>query len=281
MVKQIMIGFLVAAPLCFVTDFALVVQSYDYPTLVLATLPLLALAMWLLSDPKRAGMGIGIALFSSMYIAPSNLVRLDVAGYLNGTIAQIAGVLISYVAFLLLLPEHTMGNREHVADALWREALNACTARLPGRGTQLAARRLRHRFDNRVRDLLSQLNAASGPAPGEAARAVVRQGLTLLELGHSVIELRALIAASQPGLVQDALQRVVDELSRFLREPASSAGAQAREAALAALLAAGPIVRATVPDAAPERQLRLHTALTDLHSIYTSLLDQGEPSHAA
>jgi len=26
---------------------------------------------------------------------------------------------------------------------------------------------------------------------------------------------------------------------------------------------------------------RLHVALTDLHSIYTSLLDQGEPSHAA
>ena len=43
-------------------------------------------------------------------------------------------------------------------------------------------------------------------------------------------------------------------------------------------------------DAAPERRLALHTALTDLHSIYTSLLDQlstglttepGEQHHAA
>ncbi|WP_395406691.1 FUSC family protein [Pseudoduganella sp. UC29_106] len=281
MVNQLMAGFLIAAPLCFLTIFGLVVQSHDYPTLVLATLPLLALAMWLITDPKRGGMGVGAALFSSMYIAPSNLVRLDAGSYLNGAISQIVGVLIAYLAFVILLPEHTMGNREHVSEALWREALNACTARLPRRGTAAAARRLRHRFDNRVRDLLSQLNAASGPAPGDAARAVVRRGLTLLELGHSVIELRALIATSEPGVVQEVLRRVVDELSRFLREPMSPAGARAREAALDALLAAGPIVRAALPEASPERVPRLHTALTDLHSIYTSLLDRGEPSHAA
>jgi uncharacterized membrane protein YccC len=281
MVKGIMIGFLIAAPLCFITEFALVVQANDYPTLVLAALPLLALAMWLMSDPKRAGIGVGMALFSSMYIAPSNLVRLDAGSYFNGTIGQIAGVLVAYTAFLIVLPEHTMGNRTHVAEALWREVLKACTARLPRRGAQLAAQRLRHRFDNRVRDLLSQLNAGAGPAPGEAARAVVRQGLTLLELGHSMIELRALIATSEPGPVQEALRRVVDELSGFLRTPASAAGARARAAALDALLAAGPIVRAALPEASPERVPRLHVALTDLHSIYTSLLDQGEPSHAA
>ncbi|HEY1151624.1 MAG TPA: FUSC family protein, partial [Pseudoduganella sp.] len=133
MVNQLMTGFLIAAPLCFFTVFGLVVQSHDYPTLVLATLPLLALAMWLITDPKRGGMGVGVALFSSMYIAPSNLARLDAGSYLNGAISQIVGVLIAYLAFVILLPEHTMGNREHVADALWREALDACTARLPRR----------------------------------------------------------------------------------------------------------------------------------------------------
>jgi hypothetical protein len=173
--------------------------------------------------------------------------------------------------FKVVLPEHTMGHKGHVAAALWREALNACTAPL---------HRLKRRFDNRVRDLLSQLNAASGPAPSEAARSVVRQGLTLLELGHAVIGLRQLIAASQPGPARHGLQQVVRHLSDYLRAPTPAHGATALES----LLHAGTAVRAVLADAAPERRLPLHTALTDLHSIYTSLLDQlstGEPHHAA
>ncbi|MGO4381615.1 FUSC family protein [Pseudoduganella sp. RAF53_2] len=282
MVKQIMIGFLAAFPLCFVSEFYLVIQANDYPMLVLAALPLLALAMWLTSDPKRGGIGVGMALFTSLFIAPANHMSFDVGAYLNGAISQILGVLIAYAAFSVLLPEHTMGNREHVAAALWREALDACTARLSGSASRPAAvaqsaRRLRHRFDNRVRDLLSQLNAAAGPAPSTDARAVVRQGLTLLELGHATIELRALLATSQQGPVREALQRVVDSLAAHLRAPerVSSTAAQA------AILAAGPVLRGALPDASAERLPRLHTALTDLHSIYTSLLDQGETSHAA
>jgi predicted metal-dependent phosphoesterase TrpH len=179
-------------------------------------------------------------------------------------------VVVAYVVFKVVLPEHTMGHKGHVAAALWREAQQACTASLY---------RLKRRFDNRVRDLLSQLNAASGPAPGEAARAVVRQGLTLLELGHAAIELRQLIAASHPGPARENLQRVVRRLAAYLRAPSGASG----QAALQSILDAGSAVRAALPDATRERQARLHTALADLHSIYTSLLDQlstGEPNLA-
>jgi hypothetical protein len=178
---------------------------------------------------------------------------------------------VAYVMFSVVLPEHTMGHKGHVSTALWREARNACAAPLY---------RLKRRFDNRVRDLLSQLNAAAGPAPSDAARAVVRQGLTLLELGHAVIELRQLIAASEPGAAQASLQRVVRQLAAYLRTPSNDSG----QNALHAILDAGTAVRAALPDAAPTRRARLHTALADLHSIYTSLLDQlstGEPHHAA
>jgi len=294
MVRQIMAGFLLAFPLTFVTEFALVIQGTDFPLLVLAALPLLALAMWLTTDPKRGGVGVGIALFAGLFIAPTNQMHYDVANYLNSAISQLGGVVVAYFVFMVVLPEHTMGNREHVAAALWREALDACTARLPGRvgsyaATGGAARRLRHRFDNRVRDLLSQLNAAAGPAPGAEARAVVRQGLTLLELGHSAIELRALLATSKPGPVQDALRRAADALAAYLRAAAGMRGAAGDVghralAARNALLDAGPVVRAELPYAEPERVPRLRAALTDLHSIYTSLLDQentqGE-NHAA
>ena len=281
MVKQVMIGFLIAIPLCFVTEFCLVIQANDYPMLVLAAMPLMALGAWLISDPQRAGMGIGMAMFSSMFLVPTNRMHFDAANYFNGAIAQLMGVGIAYLAFLVVLPEHTMGNRKHVAAALWREALAACCTRLPGSprrpdATTQAARRLRHRFDNRVRDLLSQLNAAAGPTPNEETRAVVRHGLTMLELGHATIELRAVLATSPSSPVRDALQRVLDTLAEHLRAPSVASSA----AVCAAVLAASPVVRAALPDAAADRLPRLHTALADLHSIYTSLLDQGETSHA-
>jgi hypothetical protein len=114
---------------------------------------------------------------------------------------------------------------------------------------------------------------------------VLRQGLTLLELGHSVIELRALIAcapASPASPVSAALRHGVALIAAYLRAPDH---ANCR-AALDALLLAGAAVRLALPGAGAQRAARLHTALADLHSIYTSLLDQlpqttGGPNHAA
>jgi uncharacterized membrane protein YccC len=270
LVQQVLTGFLIAAPLAFVTEFVLMTRANDFGPMVLVALPLLALGSYLSTGPKWAGVGIGIGMFSATLLVPSNLMHYDVEAFASSELSLTMGVAVAYVVFKVVLPEHTMGHKDHVAAALWREALNACSASL---------HRLKRRFDNRVRDLLSQLNAASGPAPSEAARAVVRQGLTLLELGHAVIELRQLIAASPGGPARHGLQQVVREVAGYLRAPTPAHGASA----LASLLHAGTAVRAALEDAAPERRAPLHTALTDLHSIYTSLLDQlstGE-HHAA
>ncbi|RFP12445.1 FUSC family protein [Duganella sp. BJB488] len=271
MVQQVLIGFLVATPLAFVTEFFLVARANDFPTLVIAALPIFALGSYLITSPRWAGVGIGICMFCATLVVPTNLMHYDVEGFISSELSLTMGVAVAYLMFKVVLPEHTMGQKDHVAAALWREAQRACTAPMY---------RLKRRFDNRVRDLLSQLNAASGPAPGAPVRAVVRQGLTLLELGHAVIELRQLIATSQPGPVPAALKLVVGELAAHLRAPSRAGG----QAALQAILDAGASVRAALPTATPERQLRLQTALTDLHSIYTSLLDQittGETADAA
>ena len=271
LVRQVLIGFLVATPLAFASEFLLVARANDFPTLVIAALPVFVFGSYLLSGPRWAGVGIGICMFCATLLVPANLMHYDAQSFLSSELSLTLGVAVAYLMFTVILPEHTMGQKDHVAAALWREAQGACGAPLY---------RLKRRFDNRVRDLLSQLNAASGPAPDAATRAVVRQGLTLLELGHAVIELRQLIAGSQPGTVPAALKLVVRQLAAYLRAPARASG----EAALQAILDAGAGVRAALPAATPERQLRLHTALTDLHSIYTSLLDQlanGETNHAA
>ncbi len=263
LVTQVLTGFLVAAPLTFVTEYLLVARAAGYPMLMLATAPLLALAAWLMTDPKRAGVGIGMGMFSSQFLAPLNQMHYDVQALSNGMLGQIVGVALAWVIFMVVLPEHTMGNRAHVAAALWREALATCTARLRGRGE-----RLRHRFDNRVRDLLAQLNAAAGPTPSPETRAVVRQGLTLLELGHSIIELRALAATYGAGVLNTALNAALAGLAAYLRAP----GPDTCRAAVDAVLATGPAVRAAL--ALAPNDLHLKAVVADLHSIHTSLLDQ-------
>ncbi|SHN38263.1 Uncharacterized membrane protein YccC [Duganella sacchari] len=261
LVQQVLQGFLLAMPLAFITEFFMVAKADNFYPLVLAALPLFAFGAYLSSGPRWGGVGIGIGMFSATLVVPTNLMRYDVEAFISSELSLTMGVVVAYLMFKVVLPEHTMGHRGHVAAALWREAQQACSARL---------HRLKRRFDNRVRDLLSQLNAAAGPAPNAETRVVVRQGLTLLELGHAVIELRQLIAASHAGAARDSLQAVLRELSAYLHAPSRTGG----ETALHAILDAGTAVRAALPDAQPERRARLHTALTDLHSIYTSLLDQ-------
>jgi len=269
LVQQVLIGFLLAMPLAFITEFLMVTKADNFYPLVLAALPLFACGAYLSSGPRWAGVGVGLGMFSATLVVPANLMRYDVESFVSSELSLTMGVVVAYLMFKVVLPEHTMGHRGHVAAALWREAQNACGARL---------HRLKRRFDNRVRDLLSQLNAAAGPAPDAETRAVVRQGLTLLELGHAIIELRQLIAASHAGAARDSLEAVLRLLAAYLHAPSREGG----ERALQAVLDAGSAVRAALPDAHPERRARLHTALTDLHSIYTSLLDQlsGE-FHAA
>ncbi|HJV02057.1 MAG TPA: FUSC family protein [Burkholderiaceae bacterium] len=273
MTRQVMAGFLLAWPLSFLSEYLLVVRASGYPMLVLAALPVFALGSYLTTDARRAGVGLGMSMFSAQVIAPLNQMQYDGAVFLNNTLAMPVGVALAWAIFAVLLPEHTMGQKDHIAAALWREALATCKGSLFRR---------KHRFDHRVRDLLSQLNAAAGPAPGAPARAVVRQGLTLLELGHSVIEMRQLIAATEAGAVRNALELCVDQLAAYFRAPdrASSTAVQY------AVLQAGAPIREALADATPARQARLRMALTDLHSIYTSLLDQmrhipGDTHHAA
>jgi uncharacterized membrane protein YccC len=266
LVQQVAIGFLIAMPLAFVTEFFMVSKADSYWPMVLAALPLFSMAAWLTSSPRWSGVGIGMGMFSATLVVPANLMHYDVESFISNELALTMGVVVAFLMFKVVLPEHTMGHRGHVAAALWREAQSACRARL---------HRLKRRFDNRVRDLLSQLNATAGPVPDAATRAVVRQGLTLLELGHAAIELRQLIAASHAGTARDSLETVLRQLAAYLDAPSAATG----QATLDAVLQAGTAVRAALPDAHPERRARLHMALTDLHSIYTSLLDQlsGEP----
>ena len=270
MIKQVLIGFTIAAPLAFITEFFLLARANDFVTLVLATTLVLALGAYLLSGARWAGAGIGICMFCATLLIPSNLMHYDMENFINSELALLLGVVVAYLMFSVVLPEHTMGQRDHVATALWREAARACKAPMF---------HLKRRYDNRVRDLLSQLNAAAGPAPSAEVRAIVSQGLTLLELGHAIIDLRHYLAQAPAGTARSALQALVSQLARHLQAPDHASA----DATLQLTLATGSAVRAELAKAAPEQQLTLQATLPDLHAIYTSLQDQlttGEARHA-
>ena len=261
LVRQVLIGFLVAWPLCFITLFYIIINATGYPMLVLSMLPLVVIGTYLATDPKRAGIGLGINLFAAQQVTPLNLLHLDPAGFLNNTSSMILGVALAFITFAVILPGHTMGQKDHVASALWRETLGACVDNLRG---------LQHRFGTRVRDLLNQLKGAAGPVPDAAHRAVLRQALQLLELGQSVIAMRELIATSPASPASAALQRCVTQIAAYLRSPTAAAC----QAAIDVILSAAPHVRQARVDAPPERVQRLNMALSDLHAIHTALLDQ-------
>lgn len=275
MIRQVLTGFLIAMPLALVCVYVVLVHGDGFPMLVLSFAPFLAVGLYLMTNPAKLGIGLGVGTFMTQ-MAPTNLMHVDGAAFLNTGLALIVGLALAGVVFAVILPEHTMGHKDHVGPALWRETLRACTAHLAKGSAN------KHRFDNRMRDLLSQLNAAAGPAPRQEARAVVRQALTLLEIGHSVIEVRELVATSKaPGIATQALGRCVDGIAAWLRTRHDVE----LQAAIAATLRAGVCVREAQAGAGAERYVRLQTALADLHSLYTSLLDHMAPaagdSHAA
>ncbi|HEY4318767.1 MAG TPA: FUSC family protein [Herbaspirillum sp.] len=263
MVRQIALGFVLGVPLAFICNFFLLSHAEGFAMLALCIAPFIAFGTYLTTMPKLAGIGLGLNLFLSQTVFPENGVHADPTAFMNNAIAFVLGAALAWLVFTIVLPRHTVGQKDYIAAALWREARRTCTALRPSSP---------HAFDNRIRDLLNQLNTGAGPAPDQATRAIVGQALTLLELGHSVINMRELMPLSPSAEVRAALQRCIAGISAFLRAPTGGN----RAAVIEAILEAGRLVREERPGAAAERLPRLNMAYADLHSLYTLMLDHEQ-----
>ncbi|MBN3002951.1 FUSC family protein [Chromobacterium alkanivorans] len=262
MVKQFLTGFALGTPLAYACMFWVLSQTDGFPLLAAGMLPFLALGCYLKCLPKYAGVGAGMTIVLAHAISPQNHMNYDVVSFLNGSIARILGLALSAAFFQLVLPEHTMGSPRHIAAALWREARRACDAKLP---------HLKQRYENRIRDLLNQLNTLS-PAQAELKQAITSQAITLLELGLAVINLRALTAESPSAQLRADLEHAVTQLARYFAAPSP----ERLQQAIATMRATGPTLRVHLALAEPERAARIQRALADLHLIHTSLLDVAE-----
>ena len=263
MIRQIVTGFVIGVPVAFICDFFLVVHAEGFPMLMLCIVPFAMLGIYLTTIPKYAGIGLGLNLFLTQTIFPDNAARVDPVVFMNNSIALVLGGSLAWVLYKLLFPRHTVGQKNYIVGALWREALRTCTS---------ARIESPQRFDHRIRDLLNQLHTAAGPTPDAETRAVVGRALTLLELGHAVINMREVIAMAAATNVRTALQDCVVRIAVFLRAPT----AQHRSNIMDAIIETGRLVREARLTAAPERVARLNLALADLHCLYTLMLDHEQ-----
>jgi uncharacterized membrane protein YccC len=205
-------GFVLATPFAFVCAFFILNRVDGYPMLMVGMAPFLAIGAYLATLPGLSSVGVGFNLMFAQMVAPENQMRFDIANFINSAGAQISGLLIASLMFALILPEYRVGSLRHTLAALWEETERICSD---------TTQSLRHEFENRMRNLLNQIGL--GDNPNAAKRAVASQALTLLELGHAVINLRhELEVQIFPAPVSDAAHHAIAQLVRFFHQPDNS-----------------------------------------------------------
>ncbi|WP_293775889.1 FUSC family protein [uncultured Oxalicibacterium sp.] len=269
MIRQTTFGFALALPFAFVCAFFLLNHVEGYDMLVLAMAPFLLAGAYASTWKSIMGIGIGFNLMFAQMVAPENMMRFDVASFLNDSIAQIVGLVLAACMFALILPRHRQGARVHIERALWREA-----ERLGGRDVGM----LRHRFESRVRDLLNQLHMGLRGIADARTRRTLNLAITLLEAGHALLNLQqSAIRLTLHADVQHALQMCAKTVLQVF----ASQGKVGQDKALAAIGEAGRLTRQVMLSASSADTALLQSVLTDLHLLHTSLADMNDFSQVA
>ncbi|MDR3415041.1 MAG: FUSC family protein [Nevskia sp.] len=284
-VRMLTRGFLWGLLAAFCCAFFVLPHLDGFLLLALGMAPFIMVGTKLLTNPATAGIGAGYNIMFSTTVGVENVTRFDPVALLSSGIASLLGVTVAGLAFALLVPADAPRLRLHLVRSLRRKVLLASFGRLQG---------LRHRFENGTRDLLSQLLAGAARGSGEDRR-LLRRGLAVLEVGHTVIGLRQ-DAESGALTVNNraALHAGLRAQARFFSKPTPQRRAQALDGILR--------VRGRIETAleqhgldAPERAAlrRIHIGLHQLRSL---LLDEEtyealsaveraaappEPAHAA
>jgi uncharacterized membrane protein YccC len=102
-----------------------------------------------------AGYGLGICIFFPFLAVPDNFAHFNAAGYLNESVALVVSLIVTAVAFMLLLPpttDWTVRVLEAVAQAGW----STCFGKLA---------HLALKFESGTRDLMHQITMFTSSRP--------------------------------------------------------------------------------------------------------------------
>ncbi|MCW5298555.1 FUSC family protein [Herbaspirillum lusitanum] len=270
--RTVTMGVALAVVLGYFYTFHIVPQLDGFWMLAAALTPVLMLAVLLTTKPTLAGYGLGICIFFPFVAVPDNLAHFNAAGYLNESIALMLSLVVTTVAFMVLLPPTTNWTVRHLEKQLRKQVVQACFGKLAHLALQ---------FESGTRDLMHQITMLTGSRPALRKDAFGWMFATL-EIGHAIIELRTElhgIRSGNPGLLSPAAYAALDRL----REALPALFRQPTPATLAAVLDANNRTIAEVQQAIgphyrerSERH-RLQRTLSYLHFIRTALLDPQSP----
>ena len=265
-------GMVLAALVGFLVVFGVYPRIDGFPLLCLALTPALALGISMTTRPKLAGYGAGYCIFFCVLAGPDNLVLYDPAGYANDALALALSMVVSAVAFAVLLPPSTPWLRGHLLADLRRQVVLACKAPLE---------RVRSRFESRARDLAFQAHALMEHEPSEQRDALAWL-LAVLEVGHAVIDLRRELS-TLPGDARYAStmpwRRSISSAGKALTALFARPSDSRLDAALAANFDAIAATQQALAAFAPPREdrHRLQRILSYLHFVRTALIDPQSP----
>jgi uncharacterized membrane protein YccC len=265
-------GTLAATVMGMIVVFGVFPHVDGFPMLCVALTPFLLLGVFMTTRPTLAGYGIGYCIFFCFLAGPDNVVHYDPTSFMNDAMALVLSMLVSSIAFAVLLPPSTPWLRNRLLIDLRRQVVLASRAGL---------RRVRSRFESGARDLMWQINALA-PTEPELKRDTLRWLFSVLEVGNAVIDLRREVAAlpadaryakSMPWRV--SLRTMRDALSALFEHPREDRFDRAL-AATAEAIAALQQMLATFTAPRDERH-HLQRILSQLHFIRTALLDPQSP----
>jgi uncharacterized membrane protein YccC len=269
-------GTALAAAVGMILMFGVFPHIEGFPMLALALAPALAFGVYLTTRPRYAGYGMGYCIFLCFLAGPDNVVHYDPSGYLNDTLALLAAMLASALAFAVFLPPSARWLKNRLLANLRGQVVHACRARLA---------RVRHHFESGARDLMFQLNALSANEP-QVKRDTSRWLFAVLEVGNAVIDLRGELATlpRDPRYAagtawREAIDATLGAISRLFTKPSDEHCRRTLEATDDAIAC----VQRLLHDAAPPREERhqLQRILSHLHFVRTALLDPQSPLAAS
>ncbi|MEA3090465.1 MAG: hypothetical protein QOJ04_1807, partial [Caballeronia sp.] len=265
-------GTLVASVMGMIAVYGVYPHIDGFPLLCAALTPFLVLGVFMTTRPALAGYGVGYCIFFCFLAGPDNLIHYDPMSFMNNALALVLALLVSSIAFAVLLPPSTPWLRNRLLVDLRRQVVAACHARLT---------RLPSRFESGTRDLMFQISALAESEP-EVKRDTLRWLFAVLEVGNAMIHLRsklatlpadACFAETMPWRATIRIMR--DAVAVLFHRPHPDR----LDAALSATDDAIAVVQQTLATFTPPREERhrLQRILNDLHFIRSALLDPQSP----
>ncbi|TBV00380.1 FUSC family protein [Phytopseudomonas dryadis] len=226
-------GILYALPVAFIVGQVLLPQLSGFVMLCLVLgVPLFFGALGM-AKPALGATSTAFCLHLIVLCAPQNVMRYDVALFINEAMAMLLGVACAVLAFHLVT----------LRNPVWhgRRLLRAIQVDL-GRLTRRPLRSADNWFGGRMADRLLQL-ARHYPALPDQARSRWDDGVASLDLGDELVHLRGCLAAADVplGMAEERFLRHLESV--LLRGPAAHRAA-ALDAAVDELLLA---LRAATP----------------------------------